>query len=386
VAYAIMPGAILIDRSFLPEPGMLAMVTTGVWLLVRYLQDERWPLLLAAGAFLTLGILAKLPGIAAGVPFAYLAVVWLLRGKLHQALSVVFVGAVTLALVAAYYAWAIHLGRSYPPYHIAGHGYIWDEGLAEFVSHKFYLGRAWERFQVWYLTWPFIILVLIGFLQHPPSKGKSGDAAYAWIFHVWAAAAGVVYLAAALEVVNNPWNFHVFSVPLAAFAGRSLYLAIGMVREPSSPGLAGVRLVLIAGFTIHFGTLPALGIMKHPYAGSAHALGQHLSEVSEPGDLVIAVSPSEGDPVAIYYSRRRGWVFPPAHHWIDPRPLSEEEKVLGYLAELRGRGARWFGVTRDAYTLDGHPFTEHRAALLEHLQATAELVADTPQYLIFRLD
>jgi hypothetical protein len=384
LAYAIMPGAILIDRSFLPEPGMLALVTTGVWMLVRYLQEERWPFLAAAGVFLTLGILAKIPGIAAGVPCLWLAIVWLVRGRVRQATAMLIVGALTLSLVITYYAWAVHLGSTYPPYHIAGHGYIWDFGVRRFLSDGFYLRRAWDRHSQWYLTWPFILLALIGLLHRPPAAPPKADGAFAWVFHLWLAGAILVYLAAAMEIVNNPWNFHVFTVPLAALAGRGLFVATTFATQ-SSMMVAG-RLIILAGFAVFFATQPALHPMKYSRSEKALHLGQSLEALSEPGELVIAMAPSNGDPVAIYYSRRRGWVFPPAHHWQDPRPLSDDEKALDYLQELRARGARWFGATKDARDWKGRRFTEHHSALLAHLEATAERVADTPEYLIFRLD
>jgi hypothetical protein len=385
LAYAIMPGAIMIDRSFLPEPGMLALVTTGVWMLVRYLQEERWPFLAAAGVFLTLGILAKIPGIAVGVPCLWLAIVWLVRGRVRQATAMLIVGALTLSLVIAYYAWAVHLGRTYPPYHIAGHGYIWDYGFRHFLSEKFYLGRAWHEFRRWYLVWPLIMLVLIGLLHRPPPRPLGADATFVWIFHVWLAGATLVYLAAALEITNNHWNFHVFTAPLAAFAGRGMYLAVGFATGRWARAVTAARLAIVAGFVI-FATQPALRAIKEPQAGSGFRLGQSLNALSEPGELVITMAHYMGDPVAIYYSRRRGWVFPPAHRWADTRSLSHEEKALDYLQELRGRGARWFGVTKDARDWNREPITESYTGLLAHLEATAELVADTPDYLIFRLD
>ena len=38
---AILPGQAYVDRSFLPDPVMLSLVVTSVWLLVAYLQTER---------------------------------------------------------------------------------------------------------------------------------------------------------------------------------------------------------------------------------------------------------------------------------------------------------------------------------------------------------
>ncbi|PSO81221.1 MAG: hypothetical protein BRC51_12700 [Cyanobacteria bacterium SW_12_48_29] len=50
VVMALLPGSIFIERSFLPDPVMVALVTTNLWILVVYLQTERWHYLLIAAA------------------------------------------------------------------------------------------------------------------------------------------------------------------------------------------------------------------------------------------------------------------------------------------------------------------------------------------------
>jgi 4-amino-4-deoxy-L-arabinose transferase-like glycosyltransferase len=45
---ALLPGSIFIERSFLPDPAMVALVTTATWLLVAYLQTDRWHYLILA--------------------------------------------------------------------------------------------------------------------------------------------------------------------------------------------------------------------------------------------------------------------------------------------------------------------------------------------------
>src|SRR5436190_22775533 len=59
---AVLPSSIFIDRSFLPDPAMVALVTTSVWMLVAYLQTEYLSFLLLAGATGAWGLLTKLPG------------------------------------------------------------------------------------------------------------------------------------------------------------------------------------------------------------------------------------------------------------------------------------------------------------------------------------
>ena len=128
---AVLPGSIFIERSFLPDPAMVALVTTSVWMLVAYLQTDRLRFLLLAGVIGAWGVLTKLPGLVVGFAMLYATLTilrrrhWLNRRKI-AVMSIVV--ALALVPVTLYYLWAVHLGRSYPPYHIAGEG-NWSELL-----------------------------------------------------------------------------------------------------------------------------------------------------------------------------------------------------------------------------------------------------------------
>ena len=56
----------------------------------------------------------------------------------------VIVAAIAIVIpVVAYYAWAVYLGRSLPPYHVAGSGFIWERGkLVDFLQNAFYAKTA----------------------------------------------------------------------------------------------------------------------------------------------------------------------------------------------------------------------------------------------------
>jgi hypothetical protein len=125
-AYAVLPGAVAIDTSFLPDPSMLALLKLGLWLYVRWWTGgAAWLLWAGAGAF-TLEALCKLPGLSAGFAVAWLIGMALARGRRRAALLSLLACGLGLVLIFGYYAWAIHLGTSYPPYHVAGHGYLWE--------------------------------------------------------------------------------------------------------------------------------------------------------------------------------------------------------------------------------------------------------------------
>ncbi|WP_455273765.1 ArnT family glycosyltransferase [Rhizobium herbae] len=386
---AIMPGAVFIDQSFLPDPAMLSLVTTGAWLYVAYLQEDRPGFLVLSGLITTLGVLAKLPGIAVVVPMTYATFSILqMRGRLNprRILQIVPVALIAGMLILGYYRWALYVGGNYPPYHIAGSGYLWDDGLSKFFTQAFYIPAAWKIAGNWLFTLPVLMLVGIALLVKPPTTTDPARGKAPWLFHVWFAGAALVYFFAAREIKTNPWNFHIFSVPVAALAGRGLVLLSTIGGDLHSGSRSRwLRLAAIVGVVIVGGTLPGLQLMKTPYAQSGHELGERLSSVSKPGDLVVAVSTTIGDPIAIYYSRRRGWVFPPGGGMNDWSVLLDDGAAIDVLETLRAENAAWFGIAKNARDSKGRKLIEYNKGLITHLDKTAERVVDDDTMLIYRL-
>ncbi|MGO8543087.1 glycosyl transferase, partial [Rhizobium leguminosarum] len=70
---------------------------------------------------------------------------WILEKKRKQATWVFLSGLLSLGIIGAYFRWAIYLGRSYPPFHVAGTGgYIWDSGFWTYVRDRFYFKSLWN--------------------------------------------------------------------------------------------------------------------------------------------------------------------------------------------------------------------------------------------------
>lgn len=386
---AVMPGAVAVESSFLPDPAMLALTLTGFWMLMAYLQEGHARYLGAAVALTALGILAKLPGIAVLFPmgFAALAVPYALGGLTRFRLAILFAAAVTvLAAVFGYYSWAVYLGTTYPPYHVAGSGYIWDDGVMALIRRDFYLPQAWKTAKEWLFTLPVLSLAGLGMLAGLPSAGERPARPERWVFHVWLAGFAVLYIVAAREITANPWNFLILAPAAAAFAGRGL-LALWTLGGRSDdmlwPALRiGAALVLV----LIFGTAPGVDAVKTPYATESRALGERLAELSRPGDLVITVARQVGDPIAVYYSRRRGWVFPPgggARDWSTF--LDDQDQAIAEVEDLRRQGATWFGVARGARDTRQRMFETHHSALIDYLDRTAERTVEDNGLLIYRL-
>lgn len=385
LAYALMPGAAMIDSSFLPDPSMLALVTLGVWLFVKYWTGGKpWLLPLATASF-TLGALAKPPGLAAGAVIFYLTVCWILQRRYRQAARVLFSGLISLAVIAAYFGWAIYLGRSYPPYHVAGSGYIWDSGFWTFFKNSFYLKSVWNTSVWWFYGHPFMALIAIGFWM-PPKPAGNDDRALSAIPYVWLAAAAVIYVAAAREITSNPWNYHIFHVPLAMFCGRGALVLATLGTGPVLTPAVMLRSLCIAALALTLSTFPLLKTMKAPIAMNGKLLGEQLAQLAQPGELVVAIAPEAGDPVAVYYSRARGWVFPPGGGDVEWSKFVEDDATaIAQLEDLRAQGADYFGTAKNAADKQDRLFVEHHDGVIDHLDKTATKLVDSDTMLVYRI-
>lgn len=346
---AVLPASIIVERSFLPDPAMVALVVTGLWLWLVYLQTGRPSYLLLAGFVSAWGFCTKLPGLIVGLPMAYATFAILgyrqvLRPKKIAALA--FFALVTLIPVTAYYLWARHLALTYPPYHFAGDGnWLWQDGLGRWLEESYFLPRLIQLLNNWLWSAPVIGLVALTLFLRPPAAGDKATGSKApWFFHWWLVAGGVYYLIGAQELVENPWNFHILSPAAAALAGHAiLVLASAASRRLAKPVPRLVKgflllLILVLGYR-------GLQSAYYPYAEEGHELGLALRQVTQPGDFVVTIGTNFGDPVPIYYSHRRGWGFPPPDNSYAWTQLPEnDDEAIQQLEKLRHSGASWLGI------------------------------------------
>src|SRR5262245_13150107 len=151
-----------------------------------------------------------------------------------------------------------------------------------------------------------------------------------WLFHWWLLGCILFYLIGARELVENPWNFHVFNPPVAALAGHALVLIWSFGHSKVRNLATAVRLGVILLIVVVVGQGVLNTMYKPEHATQSYRMGLALHEMTQPGDLVVTLANDIGDPVAIYYSQRRGWVFPPAdtdRAWNE-LPASDDESIL----------------------------------------------------------
>jgi 4-amino-4-deoxy-L-arabinose transferase-like glycosyltransferase len=375
---AILPGAVFVDRSFLPDPAMLALALTACWMLIVHLQTERRRYLLGACVFGALALLAKLPAIVAIVPVIYL----LTRYRRRNALKTTAVVACVFAPVVAYYCWAIYVGRHYPPYHIAGESnWIWSQKFTDILHRAYYLPQTARELALRLWTLPAVVFFLIGLFVRPPR--------HRWFFHFWLLGCVLLYLAGARELTMNPWNFHIFSVACSGLCGNAIaWIATSLM--PSARGRLAP--IAVAGFIIFISSMMTLRTLyDRPQGYANYRMGRALHDLSRDGDLVVTLAADIGDPIAIYYSGRRGWIYPPAHRQdIHPQytMFPDDENVsIALFDDLLNQGAKWIGIV--IAPMDDHDpqwnFWQMQPRLVEHLHETCDVVEKKPGYVIYRV-
>jgi hypothetical protein len=390
--YALLPAAIVVDTSYLPDPAMVAFVTLALWLLVKGLQEHHPVTLWTAAGAGILGILAKLPALAA-LPAAFY-IVWCVPTKFARRKRIVLFGlwlCLAIVLVSPYYRWTVHLGHTYPPYHIAGQGYIWSDGFTEFLSKRFFVKKALFHARTWLWGWPIMLLCAVA-LCSPPISGQDGGAERAkteilapWIFHVWLGGFALLYFIAAREIVEQPWNFHIASPAIAALAGIGFVKVATLGRDKYELGTLARTIALIA--VLLASNIIAAKEVKQTFLATAdYELGNALARLAGPEELVVVSGGVAGNPVAIYYSRHRGWLFPLPDDYFTVY-MEDGEPSIMVIKDLIRRGARWFGIVKSAADLSEPPqtFDQHHGQLLAYLATAHSLEADTPKYQIYRL-
>jgi hypothetical protein len=195
--------------------------------------------------------------------------------------------------------------------------------------------------------------------------------------------AGIIFYAfGARELVDNPWNLHIVDPALAGLAAQGLLVASAALARLHVP-LSGRAAVILIIVSLHGFEMRHLRGSYTAYGRQAYEMGAALARISQPADLVVTVSNAIGDPVAIYYSHRRGWVFPPPWPgvnwaWVDP---TNELAAIQLFDKLRSDGARWFGIVAEQRTR----FRETTPQLMAHIESTTELVNEDRDWAIYRI-
>jgi 4-amino-4-deoxy-L-arabinose transferase-like glycosyltransferase len=387
---AVLPGSIFIERSFLSDPVMVALMTTSAWILIVYLETDRLRFLLLSAVIGTWGVLTKPPGVVVSFAMVYATLTILrFRHKLKPSRIAVIsiVGTLALVPVIAYYLWARHLGHSYPPYHVSFSGYLlWDQGLKQWLDENYFLGRLVWLFVTWLWTPPVIVLVALGiiFPFRAVDSEKRTSATAPWLFHWWLFGMVPLYIVAARELVLNPQNFHIINPAAAALSSDAIMTIawfIAKVARSSDRVVVRTTVIVVSLIIIAVSGTIALIRMCYPYAKQGYELGLALRQVSQPRDLVVTMANVLGDPIVIYYSQRCGWLFPPPPT-VDVTELPEDDREsIQTFEKLRAGGAAWLGIVAPQQTR----LRREHPLLLAHFERTCRLYERSPKWFIYSI-
>jgi 4-amino-4-deoxy-L-arabinose transferase-like glycosyltransferase len=403
---ALLPGSIWVDRLFLPDPAMVSLVVTSFWLLVVYLQTEKLHYLVLASLVGILGFLTKISGLIVGIPIIY--VIFINLKHKHQfrskkAFFICIASIFTLLPVIAYYLWAKHISLTYPPYHIGAAGnWLWDDGLYQWLSKKYYFPDMFHRHIKRLWTWTAILLTILGLFLNPyfliiyyknypkcredydkPTDGYC-EFSVPFLFHWWLLAGIIFYCLAAKELVYNIWNFHIITPAIAALTGHSIVVFTSFLsRFMRRYAAIATSLLLVLIFIMLIGQ-KNINSLYQPIGKESYQLGLALKQITVQSDYVITIAHEFGNPVAIYYSQRRGWVFPPANTWskLDwGDGIKDDTEAIRLLEELRTQGADWLGIVND----QKNKIWKDNPKLVEYIEQRFELYQESPDWIIYRI-
>jgi 4-amino-4-deoxy-L-arabinose transferase-like glycosyltransferase len=357
--YTLTPLSIFASRAFIPDMASLSLSLVALALFGAWL--ERAPhatLFLATSLVLSLAILVKLPAILIGVPL--LAMAWDKYGV--RALcrrELVALAALALSGPLAWYMHAYHISRTYPPYHVFG------TGVLERVEVGWYVEIV-HRLATSSLTPLVAAAMLVGLVV--PARPAS-----AWVFHWWLLALLAFVLLAGWGNHEHDWYQLPLAPVAAAFAGLACDWGVRRVAVRAGAPLARLGAgVLVAGLA----AAAYIAIAPHyePKRLAWWQAGLALNRLTPPEALLLIAD--DGDPTALYYSRRRGWHF--LQHF--GRPPVDSAEAIGELEQRRAEGASYLVFTSNTFW-----WLERYPAFRAHLEARYRRVRETEAYLIFDL-
>lgn len=236
----------------------------------------------------------------------------------------------------------------------AAGNWVWNAGFDNWLRAGYFWPKLYSDAK-WMWGGPLLAAALLG-ATVPPAQSGRGD--LRWIFHYWLLSGVIVYAFGAMELSENPWNLHILDPALAGLAAQGLLIvgaALARLRLPLI-GFGSIAVILLI-VTMHGFEMRHLRAVYGAHAQQSYELGVALSRISQPTDLVVTAANWSGDPVAIYYSRRQGWVFPPAWPGVDwVKDIEDEPAAIKLFDRLRSQGAKWFGIASEKEKSTRKPF------------------------------
>ena len=348
--YAFAPLSVATSRAFMPDMPSLALALGAIFFYARWLEKQRSRELLAAAILLALALLIKITTGLVAAPLLYLT--WQRFGwRFVRDVRLWGFAAIALLPSCGWYWHAHEIAVRYYPHHFFGAGGFVLENPA-------WYWRIAKQTALSSLTPMLAVLAAAGLVLAPAGRFRR-------LFHWWAAAM-VIFIIVVGWGNRHQW-YQLPVVPIAAvFAGC---VCARTARYRIALALFAITFVAGAAF--------AMRPFFAPAAAPLREAGLALKDVSAPNSLVIAAD--DGDPTIFYYAERKGWHFLEEDGVFYGNPLDDAQLIADY-DKLRARGATYL-----VFTFGTRWWLRYYSAFAEHLHQTAETLADTPQFVIYRI-
>ena len=391
---AVVPTLVLQTTTGLwPDPPMVLCTTWGLYLLVRWAEDDRPRTLAAAAVCLSLAILLKLTALYIGVPVLYVFVKkyggsWWRRGATWST-------AATILLPPA--LWYLHAYRLAIEYHnsfgILSLGFSKLGRSEQFTSWKFYavVARKIAAYHLTPLGFGAAIAGVVETAQASLRADPAGRRALAGrtghVLLVWLASVALVTLVAAKGVQEGHYQYLLPVLPVGCvFAGLGAAWGMDRARDlATARGMPRLATAAAAFAVVAFAANAASATHRfetHDRADNfatwakKKTTGLIVRRLTPPGSLILVVD-TEMDAVTpersmtpadvFYFSDRKGWYQSMA--W-----LSE-----GRIEQFRREGADYLVVSGQSVV----DFRTRAAGLYRYLEQNYASVLDDDDGIVF---
>ena len=335
----ISPTWLELSTGIWPDPPTIFCGSVGIYLLTRWVDDDKWKRFFLAAFWISAAILFKLTSLFLGVPVLFLF--WVkFKNRLFQSPRVWLFALLTLAVPLL---WYFHSYRLFLEYHntfgIIGGGYLKFGTHSILASPSFY-ALTFLRLMMYHVT-PLGFLCMVFALVRFSGEPKQ------YLFHAWGISV-LIYLAIAAKGVLMGHYQYILPVvpPAAAIAGlgtvklfRTIQ-SIGRTRALlSHKVLAPLLMVLFIGNAVSSNTLyKTRDTVFSRLSIEKMRTGKAVRNLTASGSLIVVVDADMDDvtpehsmtpPDVFYFGDRQGWYQSMA--WI----------TIDKIEKLRRQGARY---------------------------------------------
>jgi 4-amino-4-deoxy-L-arabinose transferase-like glycosyltransferase len=351
--YILVPLLLFASRSFMPDTAALSVSIIGIYAFSRWLDNPASSRsLVAAIVAITLALLIKISYIIIGLPLLYMA--WVRFGpRLVRNGTIWIIVGVTLLVPLAWYTHAYSISVTYPPYHFFG-----EKGIEILTWGKY--RKIFELIATSSLTPVVCAVMLAGIFFVSRTQ-------YRWLFHFWLLAILLFIIIAGEGNSRHPW----YQLPMVPVSAGLAGIGIDSLFRFASNYIAP-RAILWLGCIALFVSLSYfsynyLSPLYKPWGDPFRKAGIEIERITAPDALIVTAD--DGDPTALYYSRRNGW-----HFWTP----DEDQDAINALDSLRSRGASHF-------LLPGYQFwwLDYYTGFQKVLETRFRRVIETKDYIIF---